>query len=63
MLDEIQVPVIHKRCDVRVLLIEVICKTRTGTFANSANPDQTPQNAASDRCLYCLLELQDVKGK
>ena len=26
-----------------------------GTWANSAKPDQTPQNAASDQVCYCLL--------
>ena len=26
-----------------------------GTSANSAKPDQTPQNAASDQVLHCLL--------
>ena len=26
-----------------------------GTSANSAEPDQTPQNAASDQGLHCLL--------
>ena len=26
-----------------------------GTWANSADPDQTPQYAASDQSLYCLL--------
>ena len=40
----------------------VICKTRTVTLANSADPDQTPQNAASDQGPYCLLKLQQVKG-
>ena len=39
-----------------------ICKTWTGTLANSADPDQTPQNAASDQGLHCWLKLQDVKG-
>ena len=27
----------------------------TGTQANSADPDQEPQNVASDQCLHCLL--------
>ena len=40
----------------------IVCKTWTGTFANSADPDHTPQNAASDQGLHCLLKLQDVKG-
>ena len=39
----------------------VMCKTRTGTLANSADPDQTPQNAASDQGLHCLLTLQEDK--
>ena len=30
-------------------------------MANSADPDQTPQNAASDQELYYLLKLQEVK--
>ena len=39
----------------------VIYKTRTGTSANSADLDQTPQDAASDQGLHCLLNLQLVK--
>ena len=39
----------------------VICKTWIRTLANSADPDQTPQNAASDQGLHCLLKLQEVK--
>ena len=34
------------------------CKTWTGAFgilANSADPDQMPQNLASDQVLHCLL--------
>ena len=36
----------------------------TGTFwdIGSADPDQIPQNAASDQGLHCLIELQEVKG-
>ena len=45
--------------DVRVLCTEGISKTWTGlnagTLANSVDPDQTPQNAASDQGMYCLL--------
>ena len=33
----------------------VVCKTWTGTLTNSAEPDQTPQNAASDQRLHCLV--------
>ena len=40
----------------------IICKTLTGTLANSADPDKTPQNAASDQGLHCLLKLEKVKG-
>ena len=40
----------------------VICKTWTGTLANSADADQMPQNAACDQCLHCLLKLQEAKG-
>ena len=39
----------------------VIWKTWTETFANSADPDQTLQNAASDQGLHCLLKLWEVK--
>ena len=53
------------RCDFRVLLKErVIYITWTGTFeafANNADPDQTPHNAASDQSLHCLLKIQKVK--
>ena len=31
----------------------VIFKTWTGTLANSADPNQMPQNAASDQSLHC----------
>ena len=40
----------------------VICKTWIGTLADSVDPDQTPQNAASDHGLHCLLKLQEVQG-
>ena len=36
--------------------------TWTGTLANSADPDQTPHNDASDQDLNCLLKFQEVKG-
>ena len=41
---------------------KVICNTWTGTLTNSADPDQTPQNAASDQGLCCLLTSQEVKS-
>ena len=28
-----------------------------GTLANSADPDQTPQNTASDQGFHCLLRV------
>ena len=45
------------------LLKRVICKTCTGTFANRADPDQTPRSAASDQGLRCLLKLQKLRIK
>ena len=33
-----------------------------GSLANSAHPDQTPQNAASDQDVHCLLKLQEVRS-
>ena len=39
-----------------------ICKTWTGTLANSADPDQMPQKVASDQGLHCLLKLQEIEG-
>ena len=30
------------------------------TLANSADPDQTPHNAASDQVFDCFLKLQQV---
>ena len=45
----------------------VICKTQTGlsfgSLANSADPDQTSQNMASNQGLHCLLKLKEVKVK
>ena len=31
-------------------------------MAPSADPDQMPQNAASDQGLHSLLKLQEIKG-
>ena len=30
-------------------------------IANRADPDQTPEKAASEQGLHCLLKLQEVK--
>ena len=35
----------------------------SGTLANSANPDQMPHNAASDKGLHCLRTLISVKNR
>ena len=43
-------------------LKRVIRKTWTGIVANSDDPDQTPQNAASDLGLHCLLKSKEVEG-
>ena len=64
---EIHVTVIYSRTILVAMTSEyrikrVICKTWTVTFANSADPDQTPQKAVSDQSLHCLLKLQEVKG-
>ena len=31
--------------------------TRLASYAHSADPDQMPQNAASDLSLHCLLKI------
>ena len=36
-------------------LTQISLASFCGTSANSANTDQTPQNAASDQVLHCLL--------
>ena len=36
-------------------------KTWTGAFAKGADLDQTPQNAASNQGVDCMLKLQEVK--
>ena len=67
---EMEVKVIHSLTILvtvmsRVQLIE-ICKTwigTLGTLANSADPDQMPQNTASDQGLHSLLKLHEVKVK
>ena len=64
---EIQVKVIYSRACLVAVTSECrvkrfFCKTWTGTLANNADPDQTPENAAFDQDMNCLLKLQDVKG-
>ena len=48
----------RQECSVK----KIICKTLTGTLANSEDTDQMPQNEASDQGLHCLLKLQEVKS-
>ena len=60
---KIQVTAIYSRAILVALTSEdsvkkVICKTWSGTLANSAEPDQTPEDAASGQGLHCLLKLQ-----
>ena len=64
---EIEVTIIFNRAILVALTSEchvktVIWQTWTGILTNSADADQTPQNAASDLGLYCLFKLQEVKG-
>ena len=64
---EIQVTVIYS-CAILVTVTEcrakrVNYKTWTETFANSAGPDKTPQNAASDQGLRCMFTLKEIKGQ
>ena len=40
----------------------VDCYAYTKIGKNSADPDQSPQNTASDHSLHCLLKLQEVMG-
>ena len=47
------VTVTSECCETRV-----ICKTSTGTWSNSADPDQIPQNAETEQAWHCLLKLQ-----
>ena len=42
----------HKGCPVSFIL--PCCIEIPVSNANSVDPDQTPQNAASDLCLHCL---------
>ena len=63
---EIQVTIIYSHTSLVAVTAECslkrfINKTWTGTLANSADPDQMLQNAASDQGLHCLLKLQEVK--
>ena len=39
-----------------------MCLFFFGTYANSAGPDQTPQNAASNQDLHCLLTGMSIQN-
>ena len=58
---KIQVTFIYSRA-ILVALTSECSKTCSEILTNSADPDQTPQNAASDQGLHCLFKLQEVKG-
>ena len=67
-LDEIQITLIYSRAILVAVTSEcsvkgVVCKTWTGTLADSADPDQMQQNATSNQDLYCLLKLLEVKSE
>ena len=60
---EIQVTVIYSHAILVAVTSEcrvkrVICKNWTGTLANRTDPDQTPQNAASNQRLVCVEVLR-----
>ena len=60
-MNESQVTVIYSRAILVTVTPEcrvkgVICKTWTGTFSNSADPDQEPQNVVSDQVLHCVIK-------
>ena len=42
-------------------LIHIILPSFCGTLANSAEPDQMPQNAPSNQVLHCLLAEYSFK--
>ena len=71
MLHAIQVTVIYSgdvfvavtsECCIKSIICKPCAGLNAGTFANSADPDQMPQNAASEHGLHCLLELQEFIG-
>ena len=47
----------------RVILTHISLVSLFGTKANSADPDQTPQNAASDQGLHCLLAGISIRNR
>ena len=49
-----------KFCSVQIhVYLTHLTSPINGTFANIVDPDQTPQNAASDQCLHCLHYVQE----
>ena len=44
-------------------LIHISLASHFGKQANSADPDQTPQNAASDQGLHCLLTGISIRNR
>ena len=49
---------VTSKCSVK----RVVCKTWTGTLANSTDPDQMSQNVASDQGLDCSLKLHEINN-
>ena len=65
---EIQVTVTYSRNGLVAVTSEcsvknVMCKIWTGTLVNSSEHDQTPQNAAPDEGLHCILKLLEVNNQ
>ena len=63
MLEKIEVTVIYSSSILVAVMSEfkvkrVVSRTWTGALANIADPDQMPQNVASDQGLHCLVKLQ-----
>ena len=53
--------VVMSECRVKRFVCKTWTRLTAGTLANSADPDQTPQNAASDQGLYCTQNPGRVK--
>ena len=49
--------------EIQSILTQISLASLFGTYANSADPDQTPQDAASDQGLHCLLTENYNKNK
>ena len=63
IIDQWRRTVVTSECCIKKIICKIYTGLSAGTLANRADPDQTPQNAASDPNLRCLLNLQESKGK